>query len=281
MIKNPQRKHTKTMLPEDAKAFEYLSWDKDQRRCYLSKKTRIRYITLKGPLEGHVQELKESYWSLILPEDCIGTPPREVSLKQIGKGHSTIAYMGDDGWVWLVVSHKARDPAKDVLSEFNCEHEEYCKHIPYIEQVGFIRKRGSTQEDYVYRMAFYRTINASDKVAWKQLKELNKLNEKAFESTLKRHKYRYTGRIDCSGDREREMCNTLTDLVSHSTILPESLRQAVVELKEHLEDYDEGWVFEFPTRNIGIDEDGNLVLRDVIFNHIELQKGRAVKNRVY
>jgi hypothetical protein len=128
-------------------------------------------------------------------------------------------------------------------------------------------------------MAFYRTINASDKVAWKQLKELNKLNEKAFESTRKLH--RYTGGIDYSGDREREMCNVLADLVGQSVILPESLKQAVIELKEHIENYNEGWVFEFPTRNIGIDEEGNLVLRDVIFNHIELQKGRAIKNRIY
>ena len=280
MRRNPLRPATKTMLPEDAGQFSFLSWSGDERRCYLKKAVEITYNKLKGQFLGQVQEIKENVFKLTLPEEAPfeydevtkkrSAHHRTVTVRYLGKGHFATAYLSEDKWVYLVVKHDARDQAKDLLVDFmrDCEDssrrgEDWSKHIPYTEAVGFINRRGQTEDDFVYRMPYYKTISAKDKEAWKQLDIINKCATSTYYSQ-KSHEDKRARFIE---------------LIQNESKLPDSLKEALTQFEEHLQNYEEGWMFEFPKRNIGVDEEGNLVLRDVIFNQKLLTAQRQAEAR--
>lgn len=252
MIKNPIRKFTKTDLPDDVRAFMFMPWDDNSRLC---RKYKVKQDIF-----------------LDLPESRYAA--KTVRLIQIGKGHSTTAYQGDDQWVYLITKHDARDQAKDVLVDINqfAEDREFSKHYPYIEAVGFISK--GNEDDYVYRMPYYRRVTASDKIAWHSAQILSKLLDEAwvYANYQARIQYRDLGFTDLSA-KAYDCREKLAELVD-TTRIPETLKEAVKFMAERLSDYEEGWCFEFPKRNLSVDEEGNLVLLDVIFNIIELDKLR-------
>ena len=259
MKRNPLRENTPTMLPDDAGAFvNGYSWSNEDRKCYIKDSKETWLNALKGPFEGKFQEITEKVTKITLPNK------KEIKVKKIGKGHATTAYLGEDRWVYLVTSDKSGDKSKEILSEFHA-NKEACKHIPYVEKIGFISKRGGTEYS-LYRMPWYKTIRATDKKAYKQLRELDKI----------------LGSIRLSGMYGRPLTRydwitKAHDSVESSATLLPSIKQAVIDLCDHLIDYDGDWRFETGKNNIAVDEEGNLVLLDFFFDKNALDNFRKHK----
>lgn len=249
---NPLREHTNQMLPTGVGRYDFLPWTGNERLCKISKKIIKELNPLKGPLEGKFQEISRIVETISLPDKT------EVQIKNIGKGHATTAYIGDDNWVYLVTSDKSGDKSKAILSEFSGSPQ-VMKHIPYCEEIGFIRKRNGN-EFHVFRMPLYRTIKSTDKKAYKQLKLLSELY------VLSQRKNWHTQKPSEIAFHE--------ELENNTTIDP-TIREAMKELCEHLSNYEGNWKFEFPNKNVSVDDEGNIVFLDVFFDERALNRFRA------
>lgn len=234
---NPFRKGTKHWLPEDVGAFEFMPTDK-------------KNVSIRKPRGA-------TGWIITLPDG------NTVAVEKLGKGHSTQAYRGVDGWAYLFVKPDARDPAKDVLVDLTARlgedavlHHPFAVHIPWIEHVGWAGKT------LVFREPLYLKL-AKGSSAAKQARALAKL-----DVNVGAHKF--------TVDYKRAQVDAVAALATAGKI-PQSVADAVAHMSEFLEDYGDGWVFEFPPRNLAQDADGNLILLDVIFDLDALQKLRREK----
>ena len=260
MRANPLREHTNQMLPGNPGMFEPYS-ARGITTCKIGKRKYIETIALGGPFAGKFHELQRTTDSIKLPD---GT---EVDIKKIGKGHASVAYQGKDGWVYVVTSDSSGDKSKSILSEFY-PSKSATKHIPYVESVGRIVKRGGSGFE-VYRMPFYRRINSKDKSY--------KLAEKIYGALLESEKTRT--RVTSSNKYEPQVSHFATYLENNPPEgVPASVVDAMIELCSHLSNYEGDFRLEFPNQNVAVDADGNIVFLDVFFDYEEYRKKHHIQN---
>jgi hypothetical protein len=204
---------------------------------------------------------------------------RKVLVQFIGEGHTTQAYYGLDRWVYLLTHTDTFDPAKEVLTALvdalGKSRDPYVKHIPWIEYVGDCstvpgaKLHSSDHSWHVHRMPYYRRVSRSSKhnleqakMAWDIYKEVVGRNVKAPPRLQAEKEINlYMKAVDIAGRRgklDRDLADAICLIATWLDIWAE----------QHADDKvfdEEGFVFEFPTRNLAEDDDGNLVLLDVFF----------------
>lgn len=135
------------------------------------------------------------------------------------------------------------------------------RHIPYIEDKGYVNNDIlSKKHTRLYMMHYYALLTANHKEAWAIRKELSKAREQAWRelmpSCVPRPEFRagkFGHEINC---RIQELAN-----------VPQSISFALKTITDHLFSYGEGYTFDaFRSSNCSIDQDGDLILRDVVFS---------------
>jgi len=252
---NPWRRvagaDTRTWLPEDASKYprnNKLHWSRAEKQ-----------LEPGGP------------W---YKSHALAFPDGKVVFMQdrLGKGHWTTAYLGDDGWVYLLTKEEGlRDPAKDILTEFTEDMKTYPEsiHFPWVEKIGEVRLSRSGVHS-VYRMPQYEPIpvgSANAKVA----RKLSKISDVAFTMRA-RLGVKAATQLTTAQKKDLQVL-----AVNEAVGIPDSVKAAVSAMADYMANWGDGWQFEFPKRNLMQDADGNLVLLDVIFDADALWAQRAKK----
>lgn len=225
-------------LPEGAGEFEHYSWDGDRRLCSKS----VRKETQPTIRAGFVRPKTVSINVLTLPNG------KKVDIEEIGKGHATVAYKGSDGWVYLVTSDESGDKSKEILSDMNKFESgrvwaESKKHIPYVEEVGFLRNRGV--DTMICRMPLYHKLSASNKKSWKDYRDI----EKFFYLPPSRSVVEFVNTYPEDSDRVRGVSA--------------SISASLIHLASFLMNYGDDFVFDIHRSNLARDDNDNLILLDV------------------
>lgn len=154
---------------------------------------------------------------------------------------------------------------KNALTEF----AESMPHLPAIVQHDSEEDRDGAV--YVFSMPFYRTLTAGDIRAWADYKELKRANEQAYKEVC--------GGMPGFKDRRSlqthgyEVNRRMIDLAQVS----DELKAALSELADAICNYGSGCTFEFAPRNLGVDAEGRLILRDIAFDSEEVERERMEK----
>jgi hypothetical protein len=173
----------------------------------------------------------------------------ELAVHYLGRGAHATAYQ-HGLTVYLLVDED--DNMKEALELFVPDGT---PHVPPVKRLGTVCKRGKCRN--VYTMPYYRTVTAKDKEAWAVVKLL--------ESTrLELHRTRFVATGKCLSVYGIELMYEV--IQATRTKVPESVTEALEALSYAGSNYGCGVTFEFGRRNIGVDERGGVVFRDVLFD---------------
>lgn len=183
----------------------------------------------------------------------------KIDAEYLGSGRHCVAYRFGDTVYCFVDEDEAM---KEAISMW-CDD---LPHIPKIEDVGNQFIRGVWKK--VYKMPYYRNINAKDKEAWAVLKTLKKTADDIFHS-----KY-------CVSDKSLWMWGQyyMDDIIEQTRgKIPESVTEALESMMNAGANYGMGIAFEFGQRNIGVDSEGRIVFRDILFDAEKMHREMAAK----
>jgi GNAT superfamily N-acetyltransferase len=179
---------------------------------------------------------------------------QDIAGSYLGAGHYVRKAVLSDNKVYLIM--KKQDLMKDALAE----NEFDTPHIPPVERIY-----DNVKDEYIYTMPYYKPISAKDREAWSIMRELNRAKDVVWRN------YHFGGKT-----RDRpiytywyEMGN---DIISEAKV-PQSVKEALTELLNAAGNYG-SVMFEFDKRNVGVDELGRIIFRDIIFDIEKLHKER-------
>lgn len=160
----------------------------------------------------------------------------------LGAGSFARAYRIND--TDTVLAFCGQDKAKDIMSD--CAR---MKHLPDIKRVS-----GPTDTELIYQMPYYTPLTPSHATAWEQQEELYRVADKEYDSLTSTHP-----------DDYRSHCHLMNAAVAEKANVSEELKAALAEIARVAESYGSDFMFEFPSRNLGVDSNGDLVLFDPIY----------------
>lgn len=179
----------------------------------------------------------------------------------LGRGHYCTAYRRGDVVYCFVTEGEYM---KDVIYE-QFDHEKPTPHIPAIDRHAEQFTRGKYLK--VYSMPFYPNATAKDKDAWPVLVTLRKAAERIFSE-----KYGWKAPLAVNGAYfNRDIIEATRGEV------PESVSEALQELADAAGNYGCGVSFEFGRRNIGVDTQGRIVFRDILFDAEKIEREWTAK----
>lgn len=187
----------------------------------------------------------------------------------LGKGHFCSAFrasnvLGFDDRVFCFVDEE--DYSKEVFLDNGCGTGPMA-HLPEVRKHGDAFNRGVYKS--VYSMPYYEPLTAAHKEAWATYRTLIAAREKLFP------KYGFKKPLEIYG------ANFNRDLVEATTgKVPESVTTALDELANAACNWGCGMTMEFAPRNLGVDEEGRIVFRDVLFDAQKLWEERERKMKM-
>lgn len=173
---------------------------------------------------------------------------RTMEVKYLGKGMFSKAYLS--GSVVYVINYR-EDPSKECLALF-CQ--DLSVHIPKVKYLGY---NGKDQQCFI--MPYYAKLRVSHKEAWRQGKVLRK----------------YIQSIQPYNTKDRFISIFLDGL--NGLPLPDYLIEALETIANNSMNYGEDGSIECNPGNLGIDEEENLVLRDILCFRSSIDKARPRK----
>lgn len=186
----------------------------------------------------------------------IAVDGKEIEATYLGKGRHATAYRAGDT-VYLFVFDEG-EHMKEALALFGPDDS---PHVPKITTHEEQHARGKYLK--VYSMPFYRNITAKDADAWKILKTLADAAERII-----REKYMFNEKpLHQWG---QYFMNDVIDATRGQ--IPDSVTEALQSIADAGANYGMGIAFEFGKRNIGVDDAGNIVFRDIIFDSEKIHK---------
>lgn len=188
--------------------------------------------------------------------------------KYLGKGLFAKAYQVDDR-VYLF----ANDPMKDAMAEIRrYEGQGDNPHIPLIERVGYDDKTDAN----IYLMPLYDKLTAQHKQAWKDSKILQDVLDNSRAEVLR------TTPIGRRLDYQKVGYTLIENLKSEAR-LSAGIVDALTEMFDWAMNYVSGGEvgIEFNKANLSVDKQGNLVLRDVLFDAELLERYRKTKQESF
>jgi hypothetical protein len=151
----------------------------------------------------------------------------------------------------LVYLFTCNDPTKELMWQVGAS-----VHIPVVEYVETKRNTGMVDTE-VYTMPYLQTIQPQNKVAWRIMTELQRCREDAKFDLMDRYgSHRFFEKY--GADVNQYIC----DYAQVPTTVSEDLRRLATAML----DYGNSYVFEFPQGNIGVNEGGRIMFRDVCFD---------------
>lgn len=165
-------------------------------------------------------------------------------LEYLGKGRFTTAYKNGQ-FVYLFTNEDIDkgDWAKEAISMFCRDHT----HIPDIWEVEQL------DSITIYKTKYYEPLTAQHKEAWQLAKYLEKERMRLWFA----NNYQINTRKKQWYEVMQEFIDTIT--------VPGSIKEALQELLNAGLNYDHSVAFEFNKKNLGVDEQGNLVFIDCLW----------------
>jgi hypothetical protein len=161
----------------------------------------------------------------------------------LGKGEFCVAYRSTENPATVYLITPEGDNVKEILK--HCSGD----HIPTMVYVDEYETRNKTytiwQTEYSYK------LTASHKQAW----ELAKILRKTWDAH-----YTY-----CKKDQWYERCYNFIEALREDDRVPESIVHDLDVIYGWATAFGPNFLFEFPNRNLGVKDDGTLVLRDIVF----------------
>ncbi len=178
----------------------------------------------------------------------------------LGRGAFATAYKRRDGRVFLFV-RDGTDYSKECLA--GCDSN---PHLPEVKRHDETYIRGRYFQ--VYSMPYYRKLTAADGEAWAHYRALAAAREVAVP------RYTYERPLSSWG---LYLIQDVLDATRGE--VPESLTRALQDLMDNAANYGCGMTCEFVRRNLGVGEQGQLVLRDVLFDAERVWRDRQERLR--
>ncbi len=165
---------------------------------------------------------------------------KELEAIFLGKGQFSKAYRVGD----FVYTFTKNDYSKEAVSMWAIENE----HTPTIERIQII-----DDNTHIYRMPYYEPLNAKDHpTAWAIRKELQNVKTQYFWDFARQHN-NYWG---------FDLSNKVIECANVSDTIKECLQSMI----DAFMNYDVNPCFEFPKRNLAVDDKGNIIFLDVLFD---------------
>lgn len=185
------------------------------------------------------------------------TNTREVIelVKKIGQGDACTAYLGQDGFVYLLCNIDY-DPSKEAISMFCSE----MPHIPKFEKMwGFekiLKRHGKYTPHEVYKSPFYYDLPKGSEVK-RLVRKLNKFQNDSIGLFLKEystfHPNNFTYRLE-----------GILEAFRKDGGVPETIIEAVQEIGYAGMNYNSFVNMEFSPRNVKVNEKGEIILLDIL-----------------
>lgn len=176
----------------------------------------------------------------------------KIAAEFLGAGSFSTAYKyNEDVYIYTKVGNNNTDYSKMAIAEWADLDNQ---HMPQIEKID-----SNDDNYYLYRMPFYYPLTAKSCKAWNEYK---KLKSAWYNSSDNRFGY----------IRNQNIINECYNQNVDSSII-----DALESINNACTNYDDCYFFEFSPRNLAIDESGNLILLDVIFNKKALLESRKSK----
>ena len=193
---------------------------------------------------------------------------KQISVKQIGKGMFSKAYLTTKGKPYVyVITQEAGDGdySKEILSTLRS---------PYLPSVAYV---GCLDDgSCVYRMPYYRApLRKKDGAhAWKQYTALKKCWEDA--QTNIRAKLATSRQFIYHGD---DVMAEVVGCARGNKDVPAGLVKALEALMDESVNYGSDYSFEFSPRNLATTDGGHLILLDVVFSMESVARIRAAQSK--
>jgi len=176
------------------------------------------------------------------------------------------------------------DTAKDVMvSAYNLSKEN--KYLPKIEFLNraFVEGEELNKDCNVYKMKFYKDLSPSDKKAWIDMKILHKLRADGMREVLDDYRKK-TGKPASLTFLGSEAAKRTVSLARTKLKKNKEMVQALESLYAGIcSQSDPSLTFEFNKRNVGVDEDGHLIMRDPVYSAditVRIKADRAENRRI-
>ncbi len=192
-----------------------------------------------------------------------------LKVKKLGKGMFTVAYVTTDlptPRVFLEVNDdRGGDQSKAALSDIY-DGDDTNVHIPKVQRVGY------TANKTVYEMPLYNAPlrKGNSPKAWEQYKVLKKCWDQGRHQLGKRLGF-YEVNNPYNGYK---IMDSVVECAERNPEMPESLLDALQEIKVTIANYGSEYSFEFSPRNLATDDDGNLILLDTTYSLLSVQQRR-------
>lgn len=192
----------------------------------------------------------------------------------VGGGGTTLAF-SEEGFpsvVYLFVADLQfndgstdEDMSKDILAEayFSAPGNKYLPQIEFLKRT-YVAGPELNKDCKIYKMPFYDDISESNSEAWVEMKTLHKLRSDGKVQV--KNEYREaegkTPSLSFLGNKAAERTVELAKTKENK-----EMAQALEAMYKALATKGRpGITFEFNKRNIGIDKDGRIVLRDPVYD---------------
>jgi len=193
-----------------------------------------------------------------------------LKVRKLGKGMFTVAYVTTElptPRVFLEVNDdRGGDQSKAALSDIY-DGDDTNVHIPKVQRVGY------TANKTVYEMPLYNAPLRKDNSpkAWEQYKVLKKCWDQGRQQLRERLGF-YEANNPYNGYK---IMDSVVECAERNPEMPESLLDALREIKGTIANYGSEYSFEFSPRNLATDDDGNLILLDTTYSLLSVQQGRG------
>jgi len=172
---------------------------------------------------------------------------KEIQVEKIGKGMFWTAYQEKNSNNVFLVGKANNDYSKEAVALWCSE----LKHIPKLERVY------RDEDTEIFKTVYTPGLKAKDRDAWSDYKKLRGLWENYLTENL-------------SPTRLQFVAQNFRTVLDDADI-KESLKEALEEMIEAVSNYDGEWLLEFAPRNLGVDEEGNLILLDILYDRKKLK----------
>ena len=182
-----------------------------------------------------------------------------IDAEYIGKGAFAKCYrVNNTVYSFVKVSeYELTDYSKEAVAEWASG-----AHVPDIKKLGY-----SEDENYlVYSMPYYQPLTAKCGKAWKQAKKLISIYNSMSSADAK-----------TSCDFNQEFIESVRNVANLENGLSEIIED-LESLSYACSNYGSDYEMEFTKRNLKIDENGALILLDVMYNHTAIT--RMLQNRI-
>ena len=167
-----------------------------------------------------------------------------INARFLGAGEFAKCFLYDN-FVYSFVKYGNResDYSKEAISLYTDENN---PHIPEFEKLD------SPSDFYmIFKSPYYKELTTENKEAWKIAKELKRIWQNTQYSIHKN-----------GWNTNEDIINRLKE----SAIIPDSIIEAIESINVACSNYGLDYYLEFPKRNLKVNDNGELILLDCIFN---------------